>query len=148
MRIIDLCFFFKHKTAYELRISDGSSDVCSSDLLTIINLDPLGHQGAVAKNQVSTVVDKGAGGVPLIIANSGAVLQQAPMHAQHDEIGVFLCNAVAGPHRSQIVGVPQRAAVWSPTPIVRVGIEIGRATLRNRVCRDGGAAAWGGRVKK
>src|SRR3546814_6996723 len=25
-------FFFKHKTAYELRISDWSSDVCSSDL--------------------------------------------------------------------------------------------------------------------
>src|SRR3546814_8451943 len=25
-------FFFKQKTAYELRISDGSSDVCSSDL--------------------------------------------------------------------------------------------------------------------
>src|SRR3546814_10333590 len=113
MRIIDLCFFFKHKTAYELRISDGSSDVCSSDLLTIINLDPLGHQGAVAKNQVSTVVDKGAGGVPLIIANRGAVLQQAPMHAQHDDIGVFLCNADAGAHRSQIVAVHQRADLWS-----------------------------------
>src|SRR3546814_10352715 len=26
-------FFFKHKTAYELRISDWSSDVCSSDLI-------------------------------------------------------------------------------------------------------------------
>src|SRR3546814_1692034 len=27
-----LCFFFKQKTAYALRISDWSSDVCSSDL--------------------------------------------------------------------------------------------------------------------
>src|SRR3546814_6825794 len=26
-------FFFKQKTAYEMRISDWSSDVCSSDLL-------------------------------------------------------------------------------------------------------------------
>src|SRR3546814_4301961 len=26
------CFFFKQKTAYEWRISDWSSDVCSSDL--------------------------------------------------------------------------------------------------------------------
>src|SRR3546814_10444974 len=26
-------FFFKQKTAYELRISDWSSDVCSSDLM-------------------------------------------------------------------------------------------------------------------
>src|SRR3546814_4715196 len=25
-------YFFKHKTAYEMRISDWSSDVCSSDL--------------------------------------------------------------------------------------------------------------------
>src|SRR3546814_1746976 len=29
--IIDFCFF-KQKTAYEMRISDWSSDVCSSDL--------------------------------------------------------------------------------------------------------------------
>src|SRR3546814_10357968 len=31
---ISICvfFFFKHKTAYEMRISDWSSDVCSSDL--------------------------------------------------------------------------------------------------------------------
>src|SRR3546814_3498251 len=36
MLIIDaqfvLFFFFKQKTAYEMRISDWSSDVCSSDL--------------------------------------------------------------------------------------------------------------------
>src|SRR3546814_7004024 len=31
-----LCFFFfKQKTAYEMRISDWSSDVCSSDLLDL-----------------------------------------------------------------------------------------------------------------
>src|SRR3546814_18028343 len=29
----DNIFFFKQKTAYEMRISDWSSDVCSSDLL-------------------------------------------------------------------------------------------------------------------
>src|SRR3546814_9272432 len=28
-------FFFKQKTAYEMRISDWSSDVCSSDLVTM-----------------------------------------------------------------------------------------------------------------
>src|SRR3546814_6754093 len=31
-------FFFKQKTAYEMRISDWSSDVCSSDLRIIRNL--------------------------------------------------------------------------------------------------------------
>src|SRR3546814_4979363 len=31
-----LFFFFKQKTAYEMRISDWSSDVCSSDLARIV----------------------------------------------------------------------------------------------------------------
>src|SRR3546814_5827849 len=31
--LLILFFFFKQKTAYEMRISDWSSDVCSSDLL-------------------------------------------------------------------------------------------------------------------
>src|SRR3546814_9878063 len=51
-------FFFKQKTAYELRISDWSSDVCSSDL----QLWPAGH---VLKNPeyaevLRRVADKGA----------------------------------------------------------------------------------------
>src|SRR3546814_10340541 len=33
MLLVDSVFFFKLKTAYEMRISDWSSDVCSSDLL-------------------------------------------------------------------------------------------------------------------
>src|SRR3546814_6102026 len=47
-------FFFKQKTAYEMRISDWSSDVCSSDLLARLLRQRLGgrrgffHQGAVA----------------------------------------------------------------------------------------------------
>src|SRR3546814_4853321 len=32
-------FFFKQKTAYEMRISDWSSDVCSSDLAIGANVD-------------------------------------------------------------------------------------------------------------
>src|SRR3546814_17369480 len=39
-------FFFKQKTAYEMRISDWSSDVCSSDLAEIrlqSSLDVLHH---------------------------------------------------------------------------------------------------------
>src|SRR3546814_2920303 len=34
-----LCFFFKQKTAYELRSSDWSSDVCSSDLIGRIDFE-------------------------------------------------------------------------------------------------------------
>src|SRR3546814_632264 len=32
MKLVSGIFFFKQKTAYEMRISDWSSDVCSSDL--------------------------------------------------------------------------------------------------------------------
>src|SRR3546814_768435 len=42
-----LCFFFKQNTAYEMRISDWSSDVCSSDLLA--RLDRLGTAREIAQ---------------------------------------------------------------------------------------------------
>src|SRR3546814_6771247 len=42
-RLLCCFFFFKQKTAYEVRISDWSSDVCSSDLLRrfLVVLRPL-----------------------------------------------------------------------------------------------------------
>src|SRR3546814_9566139 len=42
MLMILFVFFFKQKTAYEMRISDWSSDVCSSDLFgaAVPSLDP------------------------------------------------------------------------------------------------------------
>src|SRR3546814_6950090 len=39
--VVCLFFFFKQKTAYDMRISDWSSDVCSSDLLSFT-----GHNSA------------------------------------------------------------------------------------------------------
>src|SRR3546814_7872343 len=38
-------FFFKQKTAYEMRISDWSSDVCSSDRIGGVVADRLRHLG-------------------------------------------------------------------------------------------------------
>src|SRR3546814_13451537 len=63
-----LVFFFKQKPAYEMRISDWSSDVCSSDLLCaddyVIQLDsdtvtigPVPHiQQAIAANSSFTLL--------------------------------------------------------------------------------------------
>src|SRR3546814_16085580 len=45
-----LFFFFKQKTAYELRISDWSSDVCSSDLPVLF--DCLEFDSALATTDV------------------------------------------------------------------------------------------------
>src|SRR3546814_10291411 len=38
LSLVVVFFFFKQKTAYELRISDWSSDVCSSDLVPDFSL--------------------------------------------------------------------------------------------------------------
>src|SRR3546814_5624035 len=42
MYVVFFFFFFKQKTAYDMRISDWSSDVCSSDLRTFP--DGAGHR--------------------------------------------------------------------------------------------------------
>src|SRR3546814_2618073 len=51
-----LFFFFKQKTAYEMRISDWSSDVCSSDLLMTAvspNLEALKKEGETGRKKIN-----------------------------------------------------------------------------------------------
>src|SRR3546814_12966923 len=60
---VEVCcvFLFKQKTAYERRISDWSSDVCSSDLLKVIDdvveiqLIQVRHRRGVTKGQAVQV---------------------------------------------------------------------------------------------
>src|SRR3546814_5506951 len=73
-----LFFFFKQKTAYEMRISDWSSDVCSSDLTvlqggTAVVAKRLGNvavtfaEGQVrstGRGQASAYVDRAAATLP------------------------------------------------------------------------------------
>src|SRR3546814_20556429 len=60
-------FFFKQKTAYEMRISDWSSDVCSSDLEhqrePDREIDHVLHQ-IISENQIEGVYPEH--GVPLL----------------------------------------------------------------------------------
>src|SRR3546814_1822850 len=49
-----LFFFFKHKTAYEMRISDWSSDVCSSDLRSVRSERPRKETGGYARRVPGT----------------------------------------------------------------------------------------------
>src|SRR3546814_1091877 len=50
-------FFFKQKTAYEMRISDWSSDVCSSDLL-VRNAGELARTVIATRNGVPITVEQ------------------------------------------------------------------------------------------
>src|SRR3546814_8955446 len=60
-------FFFKQKTAYEMRISDWSSDVCSSDLIDTSLPDPTDLPDPAAESTVllfdldGTITDSFAG---------------------------------------------------------------------------------------
>src|SRR3546814_2543152 len=47
MSIDIVFFFFKQKTAYEMRSSDWSSDVCSSDLISMINFRSIHAHGFI-----------------------------------------------------------------------------------------------------
>src|SRR3546814_5030147 len=53
-------FFFKQKTAYEMRISDWSSDVCSSDLLC-----------GVPERLIDALMDSGAQNLTCVSNNAG-----------------------------------------------------------------------------
>src|SRR3546814_132922 len=55
-------FFFKHKTAYELRISDWSSDVCSSDLAVEEDLAEGVAQAAIVFGRIVAVARGEFGG--------------------------------------------------------------------------------------
>src|SRR3546814_9886117 len=48
-------FFFKQKTAYELRISDWSSDVCSSDLQAVVRQVAVLHREAAADHDEAAI---------------------------------------------------------------------------------------------
>src|SRR3546814_5603469 len=50
-----IVFFFKQKTAYEMRISDWSSDVCSSDLLRVTLVESNGKKARFLREAVRTL---------------------------------------------------------------------------------------------
>src|SRR3546814_13255838 len=85
--MVSVIFFFKQKTAYEMRISDWSSDVCSSDLfpnpqsrfptpglpMSVLRFHNVSKQypgGHVALSDVS--FDVGAGAMLSVTGPSGA----------------------------------------------------------------------------
>src|SRR3546814_2802531 len=94
-------FFFKQKTAYEMRISDWSSDVCSSDLF-----------------------------------EDQFVMDQVKMLLQvHDELVFELPEGDIEAASGVIRQVMESAAEPAIKLSVPLGVEIGRASCRERVCQ-------------
>src|SRR3546814_19627947 len=105
-------FFFKQKTAYEMRISDWSSDVCSSDLRLAEDLVDAVAGGENARS-------RGAGGA----AGGDDVALVVHLHRALEYLGGRI---VADGDEDAVAG--QLAE--------RPGLEIGRASCRERVCQD------------
>src|SRR3546814_8771051 len=83
------CFFFKQKTAYEVRISDWSSDVCSSDLLLAVPdhqvpIGPMHHDGVVLDGGVHYVV---VAALALAGEDRGEVAGRDVLQVAHPDIG-------------------------------------------------------------
>src|SRR3546814_1218421 len=95
-------FFFKQKTAYEMRISDWSSDVCSSDLYRnewIRFTNTIGRPGEGAapfyERVVKAIADitESPAGVLLLPGESGALSVQARWNWRDADIPAVAMNA-------------------------------------------------------
>src|SRR3546814_9838793 len=116
--VFGIFFFFKQKTAYEMRISDWSSDVCSSDLgIERVSVDRtrglvviafVGHPFGGAKDVAEALPYLGAEHGDIHIAVAGLV------NARGDAGGVVVAGGCGD---------------------FAVDQEIGRAACRERVCR-------------
>src|SRR3546814_4753493 len=114
MCVLIYFFFFKQKTAYEMRISDWSSDVCSSDLYSQLSLAERCsiarlHEDGQSLRQIAAALDR----QPSTIArelkrNSGAKVGYQPAYAQ----------------------ARAEARRWTGAR------QIGSASCRERVCQD------------
>src|SRR3546814_1087629 len=108
-------FFFKQKTAYELRISDWSSDVCSSDLaLRLVEADDVLGEDPVHEERLAT----GLGVDP----HHRVLDSREPRRELLDQLGGHrhaeaLAPVVHGDHS------------------VYALLQIGRASCRERVCQ-------------
>src|SRR3546814_2462759 len=94
--LCDLCvfFFFKQKTAYEMRISDWSSDVCSSDLKRWIDE---GIKGAVVSNLVTWVWTGSAFVVPSAMAKTALHAMTMSLAVEWGPYGIRLNATAPGP---------------------------------------------------
>src|SRR3546814_16659725 len=109
--LVHIFFFFKQKTAYEMRISDWSSDVCSSDLRDVI-IEPDEAQIAEIGERVDVEI--------------GEAQEQRRRDGQREEQPQ---RGERGRHEGQGGKLAAHAGVPSRRP------GIGRASCRERVGR-------------
>src|SRR3546814_5283623 len=95
-------FFFKQKTAYEMRISDWSSDVCSSDLtlqhVRYPNVFGVGDAGSTPNAKTMAAARKQA---PIVAVNALAELDAKQPRSEERRVGkecVSTCRSRWSPY--------------------------------------------------
>src|SRR3546814_4604272 len=102
-----ICFFFKHKTAYYLRFSYGSSDVCSSDLsLSLLTPDLIGDHTLGIRKPPYFVIASGAK-QSRVRANRSGLLRSARNDGMTD---------------AKAISEDRKSVVWGKRVSVRVDI--------------------------
>src|SRR3546814_8298694 len=119
-----LFFFFKQKTAYEMRISDRSSDVCSSDLagLRAPACPAGGIGGALAPAPYASA-----------FANMGAFRSTNMLNRRGARAALMMATSTM----AALVAVSSTTirVAMSDAATLRLRREIGRAAGRERVCQ-------------
>src|SRR3546814_16486567 len=123
-------FFFKQKTAYDMRISDWSSDVCSSDLQPELAAQPAGQPGDDQPVRLVQVIPEVRVGQPR------AVVLLDPLHAERRQVG---SRPQAGLVAQHLVG--DRRYLEGDA---RLGVAAGPADDRSEEIRvgNGGGSTW------
>src|SRR3546814_4724089 len=109
--------FFKQKTAYEMRISDWSSDVCSSDLH---DLDTMLAERDRLNADIQTILDQQTDAWGIKVAN---------VEIKHVDLNENMIRAIAKQAEAERL---RRAKVINAEGEQQ---EIGRASCRERVCQ-------------
>src|SRR3546814_13925689 len=110
-------FFFKQKTAYEMRISDWSSDVCSSDLIDGPGLSAALSSallGTINGSAVANVVTTGTFTIPLMKRVGYTPTPAAAIEAPASSAGQILppVMGVAAFLMADIMGLPYPECVF------------------------------------
>src|SRR3546814_12256352 len=129
--LTDLFFFFKQKTAYEVRISDWSSDVCSSDLTSTIKS---GAPDDIKITSAGSIKPTVAGPAVTIDSNHKVVNEGTIEFTNVDgATGIVAGAGTSGGITNGATGKITIGETYAATDIDKDGDQIGRETCRERV---------------
>src|SRR3546814_12927706 len=116
-------FFFKRKTAYDMLISDWSSDVCSSDLWFIVATVVL---AAAAGYVVSDTEPEYVAQTTIYVGASSIAADPVPGELSNDRLTAIQLMVLNFSKMIDSETIARRAPA---------DLEIGRASCREKVCK-------------